>query len=839
MRAADRATGAALGSGAMPRAAVTAMAAPGILLFGYFCVTVLLYFFGPINYHARRPVVLLGFLAAAYLAFAAGYLVPLRRVAAELAKSGITNFRRFEFSVGYRRLLGVTTVIALGLFCFDMVRIFESYPGTLWELVTNPGNGYHFARAVQAAGDRGEGSAFYLATQPPATFSVLLTPAKKIYLALGLVFWRQLGRAVRWAFVVTVGVQLLYAVMMGRQILIGEVLFQLLVFVVYRWAVQNRPITEPRLGAPERILAGWRTSIRRTYLVMIGLLLTMAVVMTVFLASRTRGLSSERIIGSLKMDVTVRHGWLGLDHLPDGVATGVQMISFYLTHGYYGLANALQLPFVWTYGLGSSRALGRYAHQFLGTPDVSQLTYPMRNEINGQSGLDVWSTAFSWLASDFTFPGTILLMLGVGFLLLRVWRQLVIRRNPFAFVMMGQLFLGLFMIVANNQLFHTLENFIITVVIVAGYILSTRFQPSATGDGGQPRIAFITGSLDWGGASKMLKTYANTLARAGHEVEVIVSTKAEATAGLVDSIKVSAPDRVTGLFSRLAVLWRAVPRARADVYLPFVTSMIINSYPFIRNHMKCGFDRGNLLSLPRHHQFFARFIYPRYEHLCFQSEGAWRQLDYLADRRPFIIPNPYLPSGHDPGVFEGRRSKTVVTVSRLSSEKNLDLVIRGFAASRISSDHRLILHGTGPEQGSLAALVAELGLNDQVEFAGASDNVMAEIADAGVFVLASNNEGMPNALLEAMALGIPSVSTNCMPGGTNLLLDDGVNGLVIEKDDVEALTAALDRLHDEPEAAAAMGRNARKVRQDFDLATFERQVHEMMDEISEELRFVG
>ncbi len=817
-----------------------ALVAPLVLLVAYFSATVILYFAGPIYYPTPNAGQLVLFLLAAYGAFLVGYVLRVPRASRELVARGADNLSRFDFGRFYRRMLWITSGIALALFLFEALRVFESYPGTLADLLLRPGSGYHHAREVQKIADAGGGSAFYLMTQPLATASVLLTPAKRVYFILGLVFFRQMQRGLRSFYVLVVLVNLVYAVMMGRQILLGELLFQAIGQVIYSLAVANRPITSARRNAPAAILRRWRRRVRRGYLTLIALVTGMAIAMSIFLAVRTKGLSTARILKSMDLDdAVVNPDWLGLNQISEGLATGVSMVSFYVTHGYTGLAQSLQLPFVWTYGLGSSRAIGRYAHQYLGLPDVSALTYPMRNEATGQSALRVWNTAFPWWASDITFAGTVVLMFGAGLLLFAVWRQIVVQRNAFGFVVLGQLFLGLFMIVANNQLFHTLQNLITTVTILGAFVLISRRRHPRDPEPRPLRVTFISGALNWGGASKSLKTLANTLASQSHQVAVIVTGSVVDASGLDDRVTVYAAGRPTRVLGRWWYLWRTIPKVPTDVYFPFVTSMIINSFPFIWNRMKCGFDRGNLLRLPKSHQIAARFIYPSYEHVCFQSEAAWRQLPYRDRLEPFILPNPFQPSGEDPGVQDGHRQRTLVTVSRLSSEKNLDLVIRAFAQSHSAGDHRLVIHGTGPAEDELRQLAADLGVAGRVDFRGASKNVMGEIKDDGIFVLASEQEGMPNALMEAMALGMPAISTNCMPGDSNLLIEDQVNGLIVPKNDVAALVEAMDHLIEHPDQAAAMGRRASEVRSRFTLAGFRTQAGAIVESIEEELRFVG
>ena len=99
---------------------------------------------------------------------------------------------------------------------------------------------------------------------------------------------------------------------------------------------------------------------------------------------------------------------------------------------------------------------------------------------------------------------------------------------------------------------------------------------------------------------------------------------------------------------------------------------------------------------------------------------------------------------------------------------------------------------------------------------GSCGQVAEAIGEAGIFVLSSDVEGMPNALLEAMALGLACVSTDCPCGGPRTVIKDGENGLLIPVGDTDALTRALRRIMDDPELEERLGVNAAKIKEDLE-----------------------
>ena len=157
----------------------------------------------------------------------------------------------------------------------------------------------------------------------------------------------------------------------------------------------------------------------------------------------------------------------------------------------------------------------------------------------------------------------------------------------------------------------------------------------------------------------------------------------------------------------------------------------------------------------------------------------------------------------------------LVCVGRLIKRKGQDRLFMAMAELKaLGVDVRLELVGTGDEEAAYRKLVREKGLEDRVVFAGyvPRDQIARHYSDAHVFVLPSDKEGMSVSTLEAMAAGLPLVVSRT--GGTDELVDEGVNGVTFTSDDVAGLVAALHRLARDPDVVARMGRaSLEKVRQ--------------------------
>jgi glycosyltransferase involved in cell wall biosynthesis len=144
-----------------------------------------------------------------------------------------------------------------------------------------------------------------------------------------------------------------------------------------------------------------------------------------------------------------------------------------------------------------------------------------------------------------------------------------------------------------------------------------------------------------------------------------------------------------------------------------------------------------------------------------------------------------------------KTAPVIVSVGRLVRAKNYGLLLRAFALLTARLDARLIICGDGSQHERLVALAARLGIADRVELLGHQKNPFRYVAAADLFVCSSVFEGANNALIEAIALGVPSVSTDC-PSGARDILDNGRLGPLVPVDDAPALAEAMQSVLEAP-----------------------------------------
>lgn len=142
-------------------------------------------------------------------------------------------------------------------------------------------------------------------------------------------------------------------------------------------------------------------------------------------------------------------------------------------------------------------------------------------------------------------------------------------------------------------------------------------------------------------------------------------------------------------------------------------------------------------------------------------------------------------------------------------QKRQDLLIEAFKKlSNEYPEYILEFYGSGEDERAIQELI---GQRKNIKLCGMTRNVAEAIQNAAMFVLTSDYEGIPNALLEAMSIGVPCISTDCSPGGAAMLIENGINGLLVNQGDVVGLYNAMKYYAKNPHIAETMGAKGTEV----------------------------
>ena len=326
-----------------------------------------------------------------------------------------------------------------------------------------------------------------------------------------------------------------------------------------------------------------------------------------------------------------------------------------------------------------------------------------------------------------------------------------------------------------------------------------------------------------GGAERQIILLSNQLAHRGHEVTLCVLAennspyKIDDKVRIVDvsNVEINNNSSVGKIIKRLCAFRKVVKQTKPDAIINYN----LQSAYFCLT--LCKKQRSKVVYSERGDPYDAEYsgllgkvrdiTVKRMDGLVFQSEGARDFFDDSIKKKSVVIHNSVnVPQEKYPTPAE--REKRIVNVGRLHPQKNQKLLIDAFAqVTKAFPDYVLEIYGDGELHDDLQKQIDDLGLHDKVTIYPSRKNIWDCIYKASLFVLTSDFEGMPNALMEAMALGLPCVSTDCRPGGARSLIENGKNGFIVPVGDVAALSWAMSQCLSKQDVSERIAFDAKKI----------------------------
>ncbi|MBR5798647.1 MAG: glycosyltransferase [Lachnospiraceae bacterium] len=335
-------------------------------------------------------------------------------------------------------------------------------------------------------------------------------------------------------------------------------------------------------------------------------------------------------------------------------------------------------------------------------------------------------------------------------------------------------------------------------------------------------IVFFTLSMKRGGAEGVIARLTEEYLRHHYKVTIVTCMNCPAEYPLDPTVELVYLDEEGAVYQNMGERFLKRRKRLSVVLDKLAPDLLISFLPepnFLAMSMKgkCSFPmiisvRNDPAREYRNKIYYLlmRLFYPKADGYVFQTADAGRYFSFskhIASAMT-IIPNPLGRDYLNLQKSENREPK-IVHVGRMDRQKNQVLLLKACKpVLEAHPEYKLEMYGDGALRGELENLVAELGLKERVAFGGIVKDLKERMEDASCFVLSSDYEGMPNALMEAMALGVPVVSTDCPCGGPAYLIEDGVCGRLVPVGAQEALSRALDELVADRGAAEEMAEHA-------------------------------
>lgn len=339
------------------------------------------------------------------------------------------------------------------------------------------------------------------------------------------------------------------------------------------------------------------------------------------------------------------------------------------------------------------------------------------------------------------------------------------------------------------------------------------------------KICFLTNTMGYGGATKIMIEIANFLSlQSEFAVSIMTYDKDPFFYKVNDNIEIVYVTKTKcnipkiRLLTQLRLINKALKKKSYDLIIAFTnTDKLFAVFSSLLKKQKVMLserqDPYNYVPRKKHIMWL-RYILS--DACVFQTEGAMNYFPNIVRKKSIVIPN-FIDISDDLKNSEVKKEKTIAFSARFElKQKRQDVMVKAFKLVHDRfPDWKLIFYGDGPDQDIVEQLSSKLDLEESIIFYGKTSNVLSKVKSSSIFALSSDYEGIPNVVLEAMAIGMPVVSTDCSPGGARLLIKNGINGLLVPTNSPEKLASAIINLITDNDLSDRCGQCAKEVNEKF------------------------
>lgn len=351
------------------------------------------------------------------------------------------------------------------------------------------------------------------------------------------------------------------------------------------------------------------------------------------------------------------------------------------------------------------------------------------------------------------------------------------------------------------------------------------------------KVMFVCQSLGNGGAERVVSVLTDELSEADYRVFILTMTKEKQVYNINENVEIVAPHKnynagILGKLQRVKIIRDEIIKHKIDVVVAFshynaMFSVIASYGLFVRI---IGSERNDPAQLKNRKILNStrNILYKKLDCLVCQTDEAKAYFPNKIQEKTTIILNPISASIIDP--YCGEKEKKIVTFCRLEPQKNLRMLIDAFEMLYEEyPDYELNIYGEGSERENLLNYIVSKGLVNVISIKPFCKDVHQKVMKATIFALPSNYEGLSNSMIEAMALGIPTVVTDCPCGGARMVIENNKNGIMVAVDDPKAMYEAFKKIIVSPKFAKELSNNGVKIRDKLNCKKIAKQWKKAID----------
>ncbi len=335
------------------------------------------------------------------------------------------------------------------------------------------------------------------------------------------------------------------------------------------------------------------------------------------------------------------------------------------------------------------------------------------------------------------------------------------------------------------------------------------------------RVLFLVGGLGNGGAERVALTLADGLWDKGYLVDVFYFREDKKIYGSKCPVKLI---KKGGPISTVIYLRKCIKQISPDIVIAFeyhtAVKCVLSSCFQKRTYKLIASERNDPGSLKENKLFMwdilRRYAYGKCNCVVFQTQDAKAYFPAKILKHSAVILNPV--SGQVPKWRIGKSESSVIAFCRLERQKNIPLLLDAF--QQVLKDfpqYRLHIYGNGSMEEDIRRDIAKRGMQQSVDLLPFDKDIHNIAVRSRLYVSSSDYEGMSNSMLEAMAMGMPVVCTDCPIGGARMVIEDHENGILVPVKNSGCLAQAMREIISDDVLAVKLGKNAGKIRQDLSL----------------------